>query len=142
MNNEILLKAMMAEDQMSAIRIYCEEISTIDEQLKKGLSDQEKSYDECWSYIMEKAKKHLDNKSGHINPKVVFGWAIHYFTEDRKTILEEVKIVKKQEVSIQENEGMKVSKTPHKEKNVVEEKKSDKLISIFDLGFDIDSKQD
>jgi len=137
MNNEILLKAMMAEDQMSAIKIYCEETAKYDSQLKNALSDPTKSFDKCWSYIMGKAKQHLQSQSGHVMPNVVFGWAIHYFIEPDEMLEKEVG-----KIQSLTKKSVKVSKTkqPVKKIDVKNETKNQKehnasfeRMSIFDF---------
>lgn len=136
-NNEILLKAMMAEDQMSAIKIYCEETAKSDLQLKNALDDPTKSYDKCWSYIMGKAKQHLQSQSGHVMPNVVFGWAIHYFIEPDDIIEKEVgkiqsttqKLVK----TSQAKQSVKKIDDKNNTKNQKENNASFERMSIFDF---------
>lgn len=135
-NNEIMLKAMMAEDQLSAIRIYCEESAPFDEQLQESLKNPDKSFEKCWAYIMEKAKTHLKNQSGHVMPSIIFGWAIHYFIESNEIIEKEVGKIK--DAKVPTNKA--TSETKHvqdKKSNTKKTTDQDKTpferMSIFDL---------
>ena len=135
-NNEIVNKAVQAQDEISAIRVYCEERSKFDEQLAKGLEDKSKNYDKCWSYIMTKAKIHLHSKSGHIMPSIVFGWAVHYFTESDEDIKKEVGVPAVQE-TLRDITHSPIKKEKSESKQVM--KKTEKLglidvhqFSIFD----------
>ena len=38
--------------------------------------------DKCIKYITDEARKHLQGKSGAIEDKVVFGWAVHFYDEN------------------------------------------------------------
>jgi hypothetical protein len=87
---EIMTNAMMEDNYIDAIKSYVEIKSKNDEQLLKALDNEKKTYELCWSYIMKKAKDRLNNKSGHIMPSIVFGWAIHYFIEDESILEKEV----------------------------------------------------
>lgn len=132
-NNELLLKAMMAEDQLSAIRIYCEERSKFDDQLEKALKDPDKSFEECWDYIMKKAKKHLNSKSGHVMPSVVFGWAVHYFTEPTDVIEDEVGKIKKSKQEVEKSTEIKKISKSKKTEDKEENKSAFERMSIFDF---------
>lgn len=41
-----------------------------------------KDLDDCWSFIVGEAKKHLNGRNGGIANATVYGWAVHYFEED------------------------------------------------------------
>ena len=127
----------MAEDQLSAIKIYCEESSVFDKQLRDSLNSPEKSYENCWAYIMEKAKQHLGSKSGHVMPNVVFGWAIHYFIESNETIESEVGKIKTSKTTYETTTIASKKVQIKKEKNIKkpedENKASFERISIFDF---------
>ncbi len=132
-NNELLLKAMMAKDQHSAIKIYCEERSKFDDQLEKALKDPDKTYEDCWEYIMEKAKKHLNSKSGHVMPNIVFGWAVHYFTEPNDVIEEEIGKIKNTKQPVDNSKNEKEVKKPKKSESAIETKSAFERMSIFDF---------
>lgn len=131
-NNEILLKAMMEKDQLSAIKVYCEERSKIDSQLEKALLNPDKTYEDCWSYIMEKAKKQLNNTSGHVMPSMVFGWAVHYFTEPNDVIEDEIGKIKATKQSSVKTSDSKTSSKTKKIVDSTENKAEFERISIFD----------
>ncbi len=134
-NNEILMKALMAEDQLSAIKIYCEERSKFDNQLMQALNDPEKNYSNCWDYIMKKAKDQLGGKSGHIMPSVIFGWAVHYFTEPNDVLEKEVgKIKGTEKTPPKANEiTAENKKKPTKKQDPSMHNASFERMSIFDL---------
>ncbi len=131
-NEQIIMKAMMAEDSMSALKIYCEERAKFDDQLASGLKDESKNYEKCWSFITAKAKKLLNGKSGHLMPSVIFGIAVHYFTESNKDLEKEVGKIAVEEVPV-----VKMVQELKKETPKVKEKKATapafERISIFDL---------
>ena len=151
LNNELLLKAMMAADQISAIKIYCEERSKFDDQLEKALKNPDKTYEDCWDYIMEKTKKHLNSKSGHVMPNIAFGWAVHYFTEPNDVIEEEIGKIKKSKQPIENTKNEKEVKKPKKSESSVETKSAFERMSIFDFmenedndenGDDVDTEEE
>lgn len=92
-NREAYLQAIEIEDPIKSIRTYLEIVSVEDPQLKESLLSIDKSYEKCWQYIQSKAKEHLNNKSGHISPATIFGWAIHYFIENDTDLKTESKSV-------------------------------------------------
>lgn len=135
--NNILLEAMQKPDQMAALRFYVEETSKIDEQLLQGLEDKDKTYEKCWTYIQSKAKEHLKSTSGHVMPSIVFGWAIHYFTESSDALEKEFgklksnPVVKETKKPTEENKKQKKAKAS---KKPTEENKSKfHAISMFDI---------
>jgi hypothetical protein len=132
-NNEILLKAMMAESQIEAIKIYCEERSKFDDQLEKALKDPDKTYEDCWDYIMARAKKHLNSKSGHVMPNIIFGWAVHYFTEPVDVIEDEVGKIKTTKQPSEKPSDVKTSTKIKKAAKPVENKATFERVSIFDF---------
>ena len=50
-----------------------------------------KTYRNCWSYIMDQARKKLSNRSGAVRSDVVFEWAEDYYRLDDKAIAEKEK---------------------------------------------------
>lgn len=132
-NNDILIKALMAKDQLSAIKIYCEERSKFDYQLQKALDDPDKNYDACWKYIMKKAQIYLKNKSGHIMPTIIFGWAVHYFTEPDDVIDDEVSSVQSKVIEFNSSVDSKPTTKQKKEQPLGENKPSFERMSIFDF---------
>lgn len=68
-------------DNERAIAEYLE--ANASDALVEKINTSKKDYEQCWKYIMEKARKHLGGHSGYIEPKIVFGWAVHFFEEDK-----------------------------------------------------------
>ena len=68
-------------DNERAIAEYLE--ANASDALVEKINTGKKDYTQCWKYIMEKARKHLSGHSGYIDPKIVFGWAVHFFEEDK-----------------------------------------------------------
>lgn len=62
-----------------------------DEQIAHGLTSPEKNIKECYRYITAQARKQAVNGSAMIRDEVVFGWAVHYYTESKETIDAELK---------------------------------------------------
>lgn len=130
-NKQLMVNAMMqAKDQKDALTIYCNKVAESDEILKKSIDSEDKDFDKCWNFIEAKAKEHLKNKSGSVNPVTVFGWAIHYFLETNETLENETKV----KLSKEE----KKNNSNHKEdKSKVEKPKSNvEVLSMFDFGVD------
>ncbi|AUD65401.1 hypothetical protein BK011_06745 [Tenericutes bacterium MZ-XQ] len=128
---EMMTNAMMKENYIDAIKSYVENKSKNDEQLLKALDNEKKTYEKCWSYIMRKAKDHLNNKSGHIMPSIVFGWAIHYFIEDESVLEKEVGKSIDNETTVKPKSQKEVKVQKEEKKN-----KSFETLSIFDFGVD------
>ena len=89
--DKALLESMKHTDPVQSVKVYLEVIRSTDSQLDEALKNSEKSFEKCWTYIQAKAKKELESRSGAISSVVVFGWAIHYFTESAETLAEESK---------------------------------------------------
>lgn len=77
-------------DNERAIAEYLE--ANASDALAEKINTGKKDYAQCWQYIMKKAREHLKGHSGYIDPKIVFGWAVHFFEEDK--IEEEMKDMK------------------------------------------------
>ena len=54
-----------------------------DEELRIKISNTEKTMDDCMKYIYSEAKKIAKNGRAFVDDQVVFGWAIHFFDEDK-----------------------------------------------------------
>lgn len=63
------------------IKEYIDKQALDDDQLREGLKNDKKTYDKMEQYIIGEAKKHLECKNGAIEDNIVFGWAIHYWTD-------------------------------------------------------------
>lgn len=63
------------------LKTYIEAQAINDVQLAEGLKNEKKTYDGMENYIINEAKKHLDNKNGAIKDDIIYGWAVHYWTD-------------------------------------------------------------
>lgn len=63
------------------IKEYIDKQALEDDQLREGLKNDKKTCDKMEQYIIGEAKKHLEGKNGAIEDNIVFGWAIHYWTD-------------------------------------------------------------
>jgi len=135
-NKQVMIYAMIeSKDQKDALMIYCNKMSENDDILKKAIESDEKDFDKCWSFIEAKAKEHLKNKSGSVNPVTVFGWAIHYFLETNEVLEAEAKV--KIEKQSKEHTVDKVEKKVENKKQEKEKPKSNvEVFSMFDFGVD------
>lgn len=53
-----------------------------DEQLREGMANTPlKSEEKMWDYIRRQARKEAENGFACIDDPVVYGWAVHYYTE-------------------------------------------------------------
>jgi len=85
-----------------------------------------KTYRNCWSYIMDQAKKKLSNRSGAVRSDVVFEWAEDYYRLDDKAIAEkEKKEAAKQKPAVKQPE--KKPATPKAEVKAKKEAVSKKV---------------
>lgn len=92
-----------------------------DDQVLKGMEDKEKTDDLLKTYIMSKAREHLDNENGAIEDEIVYGWAKHFYIEP----LEEIQ---------KENKELQPKPKPQKkEQPKPQPKKESNQLSIFDL---------
>ena len=62
-----------------------------DPQLASGLRSPEKSVKECWKYVTAQARKEAKGSCAMVRDDVVYGWAVHYYTESPEAIAEEMK---------------------------------------------------
>lgn len=137
-SEQIMYQAMMTNDHLSAIKVFCEETALNDPQLAEGLKSPDKSFEKCWSYIEKKAKKHLEGNSGYIMPPIIFGWVLHYFIEANETLEAEVgKIYKAQPIPKEDSVDSKPTKKRQNKAGVSTTVKASErgfeLISMFDL---------
>lgn len=121
-----------AKDEKEVIQKYLDEFSKEDPQVKEGLQNEKKDINECWDFIVNKAKKELNGKNGFLNPNTVFGWAIHYYTEEKEKIDEELKLLGASKTKTKEAETEK-KEEPKKSKKVEDNRPKVEQVSIFDL---------
>lgn len=120
--------------------------SLTDEQLRKGLENEEKSEEQLedflFDYAKNKANESRNNKAIAIDREEIFGQAVHYFTETNKMLgldkKEEDKAKKeKQRKEIMEhNEYLERVKKENEERKRQEkiEKQGFEDLTIFDFG--------
>lgn len=80
---------MERKSTQEIIKDHLLKLAESDQQLNESLSkidSNQKSFDEMFKYIIQKANIELEGKNGAISDQVVFGWAIHYFTESKETL--------------------------------------------------------
>lgn len=71
-----------------------------DEQLTNGLQSKDKNIADCTKYLNERAKQTIEEgaRNGamciHVDDDVVYGWAVHYYTESKETIENECPVLK------------------------------------------------
>lgn len=96
-----------------------------DEQVKKGMENEEKTDELLERYIVSKAREYLDSVNGGIEDEIVYGWAKHFYIEP----LEEL------EKEMEDLRYVPVKQTQEPKKTVVkqEPKKEDNQLSLFDL---------
>lgn len=63
------------------IKAYIEEQAAKDTQLAEGLKNDKKTYTGMENYIINEARKQLEGKNGAIKDDIVYGWAVHYWTD-------------------------------------------------------------
>lgn len=74
--------------------------ATDDEQLTNGLQSKDKNIADCTKYLNERAKQTIEEgaRNGamciHVDDDVVYGWAVHYYTESKETIENECPALK------------------------------------------------
>ncbi len=66
-------------------QMLIEQIKT-DEQLKKGVLNEEKTLAQLERFILDSAREQLGNKNGFIPKEEVLSMAIHYFTESNEDL--------------------------------------------------------
>lgn len=103
------LRSQIGDD---ANRIYLgkivdgiEQLVREDEELVILLESTTRTLDECWKYIVEKARKEQKNGCSCIEENVVYGWAVGFFKpseEKYKRLNEKPKVIKinKQKVEV------------------------------------------
>lgn len=69
--------------------------------LAKGLTDKDKSIQDCYNYVRERARKKAVSGCAMIEDNEVYGWAVHYYIEPKEVIDKEMgpKIAPKKSVS-------------------------------------------
>ena len=64
------------------IKAYLDKRAEEDSLFAVSYAKENKSIEDCCSYINSQAKKQASNGCAAISDDVVFGWAVHYYDED------------------------------------------------------------
>lgn len=84
-------KKIHRDDEAKAIIDYLIKRAEEDPGMGEDILQPQKTYTRCWSYIMDQAKKKLNNRSGAVRSDTVFEWAEDYYRLDDKALAEKEK---------------------------------------------------
>lgn len=115
-----------------AIRDYI--IANASEALTEKIINGNKTVADCWKFIYNQARSFLSGKSGYVDEKTVFGWAMHFFEEDDIKVDEKIKKkgVKAEKV---EDDSDNLDETPKaKPKKAAKKKEEPKVEEDAPLG--------
>ena len=84
-------KKTHSDDNAKVIIDYLIKRAEEDPGMGEDILQPHKTYRNCWSYIMDQARKKLSNRSGAVRSDVVFEWAEDYYRLDDKAIAEKEK---------------------------------------------------
>jgi hypothetical protein len=68
-----------------AIILFLRERIKTDELIAEGCKKENKTLDKCVEYIISQAKKQAENNVAFIPDEEVYGWVVHYLTEDMES---------------------------------------------------------
>lgn len=105
-----MLKVNYTNNSINIIAKHINSLCIDDLELASKVASCKKTAEDCYDYIVKKARNYLKNKSGCIEDKIVFEWALHYFLEGGKPSdgdTEKVKPVKKVNKVIKKKEDKK-----------------------------------
>ena len=126
------LNLVAKTEEQKEIKKYLEENAS--DVLAEKINNGKKTLQGCWNFITNEAKKYLNNKTGGIIDKVVFGWAVHYFEEDS---IEEGKIDNSNNstpTKAKEQKKKIESKPKEKKQPTIE----DLSMNLFDFGLEVE----
>lgn len=107
------------------------------ESLAADICQDHKTWEKCYQYIYESARKKLSGKSGYINDNIIFEWAEDYYRKDDKAE-EEKKAKVEAEKKKQETEKKKEKKSAKSEPV----KPAPEKVQTKKSGKDIDGQMD
>lgn len=84
-------KKTHSDDNAKVIIDYLIKRAEEDPGMGEDILQPQKTYTRCWSYIMDQAKKKLNNRSGAVRSDTVFEWAEDYYRLDDKALAEKEK---------------------------------------------------
>lgn len=76
---ELKLEAKTTNERL--VKAYLE--SNVSAALAEKINSGNKTLNGCWNYITEEARKRAVGNCACIEDKEVYGWAVHYFEEDK-----------------------------------------------------------
>jgi hypothetical protein len=68
-----------------AIILFLRERIKTDELIAEGCKKENKTLDKCVEYIISQAKKQAENNVAFVPDEEVYGWVVHYLTEDMES---------------------------------------------------------
>lgn len=118
-------KKQLEENKVPAIKIIADYLLTRDD-LKEKLDNPKKSLSEMFKYILSEAKKQAENGCACIDNEIVFGWAVHYYDEEKVEIISDIEAQvstskpeeKPKEKTVEQNGRKKKSTEDTKKKKV------------------------
>lgn len=104
--------------------------------LYENFNNKEKSIEEMWDYICDKAEKKSKNKVAAVQDNLVYIWAVNYFTKSNKELGITEKKTKKVMPPSAEETITKINRKNHekakeKQKESEQAKDTDNQISMF-----------
>lgn len=98
-----------------------------DEVLKNCYKDRKITLDSINNFVVECAKKHLNNKNGYISDEVVFGWVVHYVQDEKVSITDKTSftLTKEDENAAKERVLKKFEEEQYQKIVAAEQKKKD-----------------
>lgn len=73
-------------DFKEIIKDHLDKMAEQDEAFAVRYKMEDKSIDDCVKYIFSQAQKQKTGNCAAIEDAVVYGWAVHYYQEDNKTL--------------------------------------------------------
>ncbi|MBE6344669.1 MAG: hypothetical protein E7063_03110 [Spirochaetaceae bacterium] len=68
-----------------AIILFLRERIKTDELIAEGCKKENKTLDKCVEHIISQAKKQAENNVAFVPDEEVYGWVVHYLTEDMES---------------------------------------------------------
>lgn len=100
------------------IKAYLDKRAKKDSLFAVTYAKQNKSIEECCSYIRSQAKKQADSGCAMIEDDVVFGWAVHYYDEDDIKVEKTSNVRSEVKTSVPKKESPKAKLKPKKKEDV------------------------
>lgn len=108
-------------DNKKIIQDYLKKVAEQDPVFAEKLADPNKSIDKCFEYIRSQARRQAVSGCAMIEDKVVFGWATHYYCEDKvETPVSTALKIKKAETPEQKPKAAKIEEKQPKKRSFVQ----------------------